>query len=69
MNVDALDTTRWDQYAEVEAPIICSQSIGMTTNDEVMVRMAVWWIKPARPTMKMTLECLMKKCSPRHSKS
>lgn len=43
MNVDALDTTRWDQYAEVEAPIICSQSIGMTTNDdEVMVRMAVW---------------------------
>lgn len=43
MNVDALDTTRWNHYAEQDPPFICSQKIGMTTNDdEIMVRMTVW---------------------------
>ena len=45
VNLDVLDTKRWDNYALAEIPRICSSTIALTTNSEELGDLIEAWCK------------------------
>ena len=49
MNMDYLDTRRWDHYDVQEPPITCPSTIGMTTNDKAIEYQITAWAEGTEP--------------------
>ena len=47
--MDYLDTCRWDHYDVQEPPIICSPTIGMTTNGKTIEFQITAWAEGREP--------------------